>query len=115
MNFLSILYLEKKYKDTWIVNIFALNKILWTSNIINGISTFFEYLEYRPQNNLGIESIHCDELAQFDYWISPNYNFYPQMGMNINIALNKNFTNIFDEYDSYFYKELVKELGDDNK
>lgn len=108
-------YLEEKYKDTWIVNIFALNKILWTSNRINGISTFFEYLEYRTQNNLGIESIHCDELAQFGYWISPNYNFYPQMGMNINIVLNNNFTNIFDEYDSYFYKELVKELGANNK
>lgn len=112
---LSNRYLEEKYKDTWIVNIFALNKILWTSNRINGISTFFEYLEYRTQNNLSIESIHCDELAQFGYWISPNYNFYPKMGMNINIVLNNNFTNIFDEYDSYFNEELVRELGASNK
>lgn len=112
---LSKRYLEEKYKDTWIVNIFALNKILWTSNRINGISTFFEYLEYRTQNNLAIESIHCDELSQFGYWISPNYNFYPQMDMNIDIALNNNFTNIFDAYDSYFYKELVRELGASNK
>ncbi|MDU2680617.1 MAG: hypothetical protein E7C50_01910 [Clostridium sp.] len=107
---LSSRYLEEKYKDTWIVNIFALNKILWTSNRINGVSTFFEYLEYRTQNYLGIESIHCDELAQFGYWISPNYNIYPQLGMNINIVLNDSFTNIFDEYDSYFYKELINEL-----
>ena len=108
---LSSRYLEEKYKDTWIVNIFALNKILWTSNRINGVSTFFEYLEYRTQNYLGIESIHCDELAQFGYWISPNYNIYPQLGMNINIVLNDSFTNIFDEYDSYFYKELINELA----
>ena len=107
---LSSRYLEEKYKDTWIVNIFALNKILWTSNRINGVSTFFEYLEYRTQNYLGIESIHCDELAQFGYWISPNYNIYPQLGMSINIVLNDSFTNIFDEYDSYFYKELINEL-----
>jgi hypothetical protein len=107
---LSNRYLQKKYKDTWIVNIFALNRILWISNAINGISTFFEYLEYRTQNCLGVESIHCDELAQFGYWISPNYNFYPPLGININIVLNNNFTNIFDEYDSYFYRELDKEL-----
>lgn len=107
---LSNRYLEGKYKDTWIVNIFALNKILWTSNRINGISTFFEYLKYRTQNYLGIESIRCDELAQFGYWVSPNYNTYPKLGMNISIVLNNGFTNIFDEYDSYFYKELENEL-----
>ncbi|MBU3130275.1 hypothetical protein [Clostridium tagluense] len=112
---LSNRYLEDKYQDTWVVNIFALHKILWISNRINGINTFFEYLEYRTQNNLGIESIHCDELAQFGYWISPNYHIYPQLGMNINIVLNNGFTNIFDEYDSYFYKELEKELGASNK
>ncbi|EMU55650.1 MULTISPECIES: hypothetical protein [Clostridium] len=60
---LSSRYLEEKYKDTWIVNILALNKILWTSNRINGVSTFFEYLEYRIQKYFGMESIHCDELA----------------------------------------------------
>ncbi|AIY79365.1 hypothetical protein U728_918 [Clostridium botulinum 202F] len=112
---LSNRYLGEKYKDTWVVNIFALNKILWISNRINGISTFFEYLEYRTQKYLGIESIQCDELAQFGYWISPNYNNYPQLGMNINIVLNNSFTNIFHEYDSYFYKELVKKLGVNNK
>ncbi|HFJ9459152.1 hypothetical protein COJ16_10170 [Bacillus cereus] len=107
---LSNRYLEEKYKDTWVVNIFALHKILWVSNRINGINNFFEYLEYRTQNNLGIESIHCDELAQFGYWISPNYHMYPELGMNINIVLNNSFTSIFDEYDSYFFKELMKEL-----
>ena len=30
--------------------------------------------------------------------------------MNINIVLNDSFTYIFDEYDSYFYKELINEL-----
>ena len=112
---LSNRYLEEKYKDTWIVNIFALNKILWISNRINGISTFFEYLEYRTQNYLGIESIHCDELAQFGYWISQSYNIYPQLGMNVNIVLNNGFTNIFDKYDSYFYNELVNELEANDK
>lgn len=107
---LSNRYLEEKYKDTWVVNIFALHKILWISNTINGINTFFNYLEYRTQNNLSIESIHFDELAQFGYWISPNYHMYPQLGMNINIVLKSSFTNIFDEYDSYFYKELENEL-----
>jgi len=64
---LSNRYLGEKYQDTWVVNIFALHKILWISNRINGINTFFEYLEYRTQNNLGIESIHSDDLyAKFD-------------------------------------------------
>lgn len=108
---LSNRYLEEKYQDTWVVNIFTLHKVLWISNRINGINLFFQYLEYRTQNNLCIESIHYDELAQFGYWISPNCNIYPRLGMNVNIVLNNSFTNIFDEYDSYFYKELEKELG----
>lgn len=108
---LSNRYLEEKYKDTWIVNIFALKKILWISKKINGISTFFKYLEYRTQNYLAIESAHCDELEQFGYWISPNYNIYPQLGLNVNIVLNNGFTNIFDEYDYYFYEKLENELG----
>lgn len=104
-------YLGEKHKDTWVVNIFALQKILWISHRINGINTFFEYLEYRTQNNFAIESLHCDELAQFGYWISPNYFIYPPLGMNINIVLKNSFTKIFDEYDSYFYSKLEKELG----
>ena len=110
---LSNRYLEEKQRDTWVVNIFALSRILWTANRIKGINTFFEYLEYRTQNNLAIESLHCDELAQFGYWISTNYNIYPQLDMNINIVLGNNFTNIFNEYDFYFNKELEKELQTD--
>lgn len=108
---LSNRYLKEKYKDTWVINIFALQKILWISNKINGINSFFEYLEYRTQNNLGIESLHCDELAQFGYWFSPNYYMYPPLDMNINIILNNSFTSIFEEYDSYFYKKLESELN----
>ncbi|MDU2148124.1 MAG: hypothetical protein E7E58_08990 [Paeniclostridium sordellii] len=107
---LSNRYLEEKYKDTWVVNIFTLHRILWISNKINGINTFFKYLEYRTQNNLDIESLHCDELAQFGYWISPNYNIYPQLGMNISIVLRNSFTGIFNEYDLYFNEKLKKEL-----
>lgn len=107
---LSNRYLEGKYKDTWVVNIFALQKILWMSTRINGINTFFEYLEYRTQNYLAIESLHSDELAQFGYWISPNYHFYPQLELNLNIIVGNRFTSVFDDYDSYFLKELEKEL-----
>ncbi|WP_100401313.1 hypothetical protein [Bacillus sp. FJAT-42315] len=103
-------YLDEEYKDTWVVNIFALQKILWTANRISGINTFFEYLKYRTQNYLSIESLHSDELAQFGYWISTNYDFYPQLGLNIDIILGKRFTNIFDNYDVHFFKELKKEL-----
>lgn len=107
---LSNRYLEEKYRDTWVVSIFALHRILWISNKINGINTFFKYLEYRTQNNLAIESLHCDELAQFGYWISPNYNIYPQLGMNVSIVLRNSFTDIFNEYDFYFNEKLKKEL-----
>ncbi len=107
---LSNRYLEEKYRDTWVVNVFALHRILWISNRINKINTFFEYLEYRIQNNLGIESLHCDELAQFGYWISNNYNMYPKLGSGIDIILNNSFTKIFNEYDFYFNEELKKEM-----
>lgn len=107
---LSNRYLEEKYRDTWVVNVFALHRILWISNRINKINTFFEYLEYRTQNNLGIESLHFDELAQFGYWISNNYNMYPKLGSGIDIILNNSFTNIFNEYDFYFNEELKKEM-----
>ncbi|MEW4024716.1 hypothetical protein AB4Y69_03630 [Bacillus sp. YAF8] len=107
---LSNRYLEEKYKDTWVVNIFALQKILWISTRINGIKTFFEYLEYRTQNYLAIESLHSDELAQFGYWISPNYHFYPRLDLNLNIILGNRFSSVFEEYDSYFFKELEQEL-----
>lgn len=107
---LSNRYLEDEYRDTWVVNVFALHRILWTSNRIKGMETFFDYLEYRTQNNLGIESLHCDELAQFGYWISPNYNSYPQSDMNINMILRNSFTNIFNEYDYYCKEELQKGL-----
>lgn len=107
---LSNRYLEEKYKDTWVVNIFALQKILWTSTRINGINTFFEYLEYRTQNYLAIESLHSDELAQFGYWISPNYHFYPRLDLNLNIIVGNRFTSVFEDYDSYFFEELEQEL-----
>lgn len=107
---LSNRYLEDEHRDTWVVNIFALHRILWTSNRIKGMETFFDYLEYRTQNNLGIESLHCDELAQFGYWISPNYSIYPKLDMNINIILRNSFTNIFNEYDYYCKEELQKGL-----
>ena len=103
-------YLEEKYRDTWVVNIFALHRILWTLKRINKLNIFFEYLEYRTKNKLGIESAHFDELAQFGYWISSNYNMYPKLGRGINIILNNSFTNIFDYYDFYFYEELKEEL-----
>lgn len=108
---LSNRYLDEEYKDTWVVNIFALQKILWTANSINGINTFFEYLKYRTQNYLSIESLHSDELAQFGYWISSNNNFYPQLGLNVNVILGNRFTNIFDDYDAHFFEELKKELN----
>ncbi|RHW32351.1 hypothetical protein [Oceanobacillus profundus] len=107
---LSNRYLEEKYKDTWVVNIFALQKILWISTRINGINTFFEYLDYRTQNYLAIESLHSDELAQFGYWISPNYHLYPRVVSNLNIVVGNRFSNVFEEYDSYFFKELEQEL-----
>ncbi|HFK1511930.1 TPA: hypothetical protein ACNHAY_004639 [Bacillus paranthracis] len=107
---LSNRYLDAEYKDTWVVNIFALQKILWTATRINGINTFFEYLEYRTRNYLSIESLHSDELAQFGYWISSNHHFYPQVGLNINITIGNRFTNIFNVYDAYFFEELKKEL-----
>lgn len=107
---LSNRYLEEEYKDTWVVNIFALQKILWISTRINGINTFFEYIDYRTQNYLAIESLHSDELAQFGYWISPNYHFYPRLDLNLNIILGNRFSSVFEEYDSYFFKELEQEL-----
>ncbi|WP_446936445.1 hypothetical protein [Lysinibacillus fusiformis] len=107
---LSNRYLKEEYKDTWVVNIFALQKILWTASEISGIEKFFEYLEYRTKNYLAVESLHSDELAQFGYWISTNYNFYPQLDLNLNIILGNRFTNIFDYYDIYFLEKLKKEL-----
>lgn len=107
---LSNRYLEENYRDTWVVNIFALQKILWISTRINGINTFFEYLEYRTQNYLAIESLHSEELAQFGYWISSNHHFYPPVDLNVSIIIGNRFTSLFDSYDSYFLGKLEQEL-----
>ncbi|MGE6526613.1 hypothetical protein [Bacillus safensis] len=98
-------FLDEKYKDTWVVNLFNLKKILWKSNK----EEFVSYVKYRTSLLETIKSINSDELEQFGYFISPNFNLYPPNNLGINISLKPSFSKVFELYEAYsIEKELVK-------
>ncbi len=90
-------FLEDKTKEVWVVNIFALEKILWN---LGSISKFIEYASYRCSNIQTIEAVSSDELVQFGYFISPTFNnFIPQNDKFIAVRAGNNFANWASEYE----------------
>lgn len=75
--------------DTWIVNYFDFQKIIWHS----GIEKIFDYISYRTSGIETIRSIQASEIAQYGYYISPNYNFIPPNGYNIEVNIMGRFEN----------------------
>lgn len=103
---------ENEVKNTWIVNIFALEKIFWK---FQEKEDFIEYAKYRCSNIQDIESNSSDELVQVGYYISPNYSrFIPRNGMGISIHLGNNFSNWVYEYENYSIEKAVKEWNSDH-
>lgn len=99
-------FLEEKYQDTWIVNLFTLKKILWISNQENLI----KYIEYRTSALTTISSMNSDELDQYGYFVSPNYGMFPPNNIGISIHLMNGFSKIFDRYDDESFKKQWKLL-----
>ena len=101
-------FLDNKYKDTWVVNLFSLKKILWISNK----EEFINYVKYRTSSLETIKSINSDELEQFGYFTSPNFNFYPPNNLGITINLMNGFSKIFDSYDVYSFEKEIARLDE---
>ncbi|MGX4686187.1 hypothetical protein JNUCC83_04720 [Vagococcus sp. JNUCC 83] len=99
-------FLDTEYKDTWIVNIFNLKRILWISQK----EQFIEYIQYRTSLIETISSLNADELEQYGYFISPNFRFYPQNDIGISISLRSGFSKVFDLYDDYSNNKEIKKL-----
>ncbi len=73
--------------DTWIVNYFDFQRIIWHS----GIEEIFDYISYRTSGIETIRSIQASEIAQYGYYISPNYNFIPPNYCNIEVNIMGRF------------------------
>lgn len=99
-------FLDKKYQDTWIVNLFTLKKILWTSDQ----EKLIQYIEYRTSTLTTISSINSDELDQYGYFVSPNYGIFPPNNIGISIHLMNGFSKMFDRYDDESFKKQWKLL-----
>lgn len=98
-------FLSSKYEDTWVVNLFTLKRILWLSEP----NQFIKYVKYRTSGVKTIRSINSDELEQYGYFVSPNYDMYPQNDIGITINLAQGFSRVFDKYDEYSYQKEIKE------
>ncbi|WP_413538168.1 hypothetical protein [Enterococcus malodoratus] len=98
-------FLDSRYRDTWIINLFTLKRILWASEP----EQFIKYAEYRTSGLKTIRSMNSDELEQFGYFMSPNFDTYPQNDIGITINLGQSFSRVFDKYDNYSYQEEIKE------
>ncbi len=98
-------FLSSEYEDTWIVNLFTLKRILWASEP----DQFIKYVKYRTSGLKTIRSINSDELEQFGYFVSPNFDIYPQNDLGITINLGQGFSKLFDEYDDYSYQKEMEE------
>jgi Holliday junction resolvase len=108
----SIRYFSKEdIEDTWVVNIFALEKIFWK---LQEKEEFIKYAEYRCSNVQEIEALNSDELSQVGYYISPNFpNFIPKNDMGFSIHLGNNFANWVNEYEIYSIQKAVEEWESD--
>lgn len=103
-------FIDDNYIDTWFVNLMTLKKILWKSNP----EEFIRYVTYRCSGYKTISSLTSNELDQFGYFISDNYNIYPNNDIGIEIFLKPSFSKTFDSYDEeYTKKEInrIKELS----
>ncbi|MGM0214556.1 hypothetical protein [Enterococcus sp. AZ109] len=98
-------FLSPEYEDTWIVNLFTLKRILWASEP----DQLIEYIKYRTSGLKTIRSINSDELEQYGYFVSPNFNMYPQNDVDITINLQQGFSRVFDEYDNYSYRKQIRD------
>ena len=99
-------FLEESTKNVWVVNMFALEKILWK---LGNVSDFIEYAIHRCSNIQTIEARTSDELVQLGYFISPIFkNFIPQNNMFATVSAGNNFANWANEY------EVIKDLNEFN-
>lgn len=99
-------FLEESTKNVWVVNMFALEKILWK---LGNVSDFIEYAIHRCSNIQTIEARTSDELVQLGYFISPIFkNFIPQNNMFATVSAGNNFANWANEY------EVSKDLNEFN-
>ncbi|MDT1958401.1 hypothetical protein MX629_08210 [Carnobacterium divergens] len=101
-------FLDEKYQDTWIVNLFTLKRILWASNQ----EKLIKYIEYRTSALTTISSINSDELDQYGYYVSPNYDIFPPNNIGISIHLMSGFSKMFDHYDDESFKKQWKLLSE---
>lgn len=99
-------FAKEDIEDTWVVNVFALEKIFWKFQVKE---EFIKYAEYRCSNIQDIEASSSDELVQVGYYISPNYpRFIPRNGMGISITLGNNFSNWVNEYEWYSLQKALE-------
>ncbi|QCQ04795.1 hypothetical protein FAX13_09280 [Ligilactobacillus animalis] len=99
-------FINDNYTDTWFVSLMTLKKILWKSNP----EEFIRYVIYRSSEHKAITSLASNELDQFGYFISDNYNLYPNNYSLFEIYLNSSFSRVFDEYDREYTKEEISRL-----
>lgn len=100
-------YLNNNYIDTWILNIFDLMKILWATE---NSKKFVEYAEYRSSGIKSTTSGNNNELDQYGFFISKNYNFIPPNDIGIFVNLGGSFSAVFDEYDRLSFENELKGL-----
>ncbi|MFC5631485.1 MULTISPECIES: NERD domain-containing protein [Streptococcus] len=93
--------------DTWVVNYFDLQRILLHS----GKDKIFDYIKYRTSGIESIKSLQVSELAQYGYYISPNYNFIPPNGLNIEINLMGRFEDWVIPFDKMKNEYVLNQIG----
>lgn len=93
--------------DTWVVNFFDLQRIFWHS----GKTEMFDYIDYRTSGIENINSIQASELAQYGYYISPNYNFVPPNDLNMEVNLMGRFEDWAFPFDKMKNESVLKQIG----
>ncbi|MFL2077154.1 hypothetical protein [Marinilactibacillus psychrotolerans] len=87
---------DRKYSNTYVVNLFSLQKILWASQ---SVEEFIEYVQFRTRNKI-IKSVESSELGHFGWYknsLSSILDNTRDFGVTVN--LKNSFTNLFAGYE----------------